>query len=79
MLWQKGRKREGSDAQSDMTDVEMGPQRKRSAARNVDDSEDTEYKPINWKKIFLTPKYIRTLIYLTAPALFLVVEAYPAL
>lgn len=24
------------------------------------DEEETNYQPINWKKIFLTPKYIRT-------------------
>jgi hypothetical protein len=22
--------------------------------------EETEYRPVNWKKIFLSPKYIRT-------------------
>jgi hypothetical protein len=48
MLWFK--KREG--------DIEMEPvrgQKKNTAP------EDTEYRPINWKKILLSPKYIRML------------------
>lgn len=28
-----------------------------------DDHDDTEYRPVNWKRIFLTPKYIRTFSY----------------
>ncbi|TQN67928.1 Golgi apparatus membrane protein TVP38 [Colletotrichum shisoi] len=36
-----------------MPDVEMA----RTRGRREDD-EETEYRPLNWKKIFLTPKYI---------------------
>jgi len=28
--------------------------------RQADELEDTEYKPINWKRFFFAPKYIRT-------------------
>jgi hypothetical protein len=37
-------------------DVEMA---KNAPYQNLADEDVTEYKPINWKKIFLTPKYIR--------------------
>jgi len=30
--------------------------------------EDTDYRPVNWKRIFLTPKYIRTLAFPQPPA-----------
>ncbi|WQF88834.1 Putative SNARE associated golgi family protein [Colletotrichum destructivum] len=36
-----------------MPDVEMARTRERR-----EDDEETEYRPLNWKKIFLTPKYI---------------------
>jgi hypothetical protein len=40
-------------------DIEMARRKdSRGPAPAADD--DTEYKPINWKKVFLTPKYIRT-------------------
>jgi hypothetical protein len=37
-------------------DVEMSRPR---GGRTDDLPEDTEYKPIDWKKLFLSPKYIR--------------------
>lgn len=40
-----------------MPDVEMA--RTGSVQRQGEKEEDTEYRPLNWKKIFLTPKYIR--------------------
>jgi hypothetical protein len=46
MLWFK--KREG--------DIEMEAMRGQKKDSSPD---DTEYRPINWKKIFLSPKYIR--------------------
>ncbi|KAJ0350279.1 hypothetical protein COL154_013336 [Colletotrichum chrysophilum] len=41
-----------------MPDVEMA---RRNGERKDEVPEFTEYRPLNWKKIFLTPKYIRTL------------------
>ncbi|KAF4837027.1 Golgi apparatus membrane protein TVP38 [Colletotrichum tropicale] len=38
-----------------MPDVEMA---RRNGERKVEVPEFTEYRPLNWKKIFLTPKYI---------------------
>ncbi|KAK1543257.1 hypothetical protein CPAR01_03890 [Colletotrichum paranaense] len=45
-----------SPAVSTMPDVEMA--RTGSVQRQGEKEEDTEYRPLNWKKIFLTPKYI---------------------
>lgn len=39
-------------------DVEMANKGERPGPYN-NLEEDTDYKSINWKKIFLTPKYIR--------------------
>ena len=44
-------------------DVEM---QRRQRGKNDEDSEDTEYRPINWKRFFFAPKYLRTC---TAPNL----------
>ncbi|KAF9882206.1 hypothetical protein CkaCkLH20_00242 [Colletotrichum karsti] len=38
-----------------MPDVEMA---RRNGERKEEEEKDTEYRPLNWKKIFLTPKYI---------------------
>lgn len=37
-------------------DIEMG----RVQPKRGGPPEETDYKPINWKRIFFTPKYIRT-------------------
>lgn len=39
-----------------MPDIEMA---RRNGERKDEVPEFTEYRPLNWKKIFLTPKYIR--------------------
>ena len=39
-------------------DIEMSGMQ--AQARKEGPSEETEYRPVNWKKIFLSPKYIRT-------------------
>jgi hypothetical protein len=46
MLWFKKRE----------TDIEMEAMRGQKKDTTPD---DTDYRPINWKKIFLSPKYIR--------------------
>jgi hypothetical protein len=47
-----GRKKK-TEAASD--DVEMAAPRRRGTQPH-----ETEYQPINWKRVFLAPKYIRT-------------------
>jgi len=39
-------------------DIEMSGMQ--AQARKEGPPEETEYRPVNWKKIFLSPKYIRT-------------------
>jgi hypothetical protein len=41
--------------ENDIEMAGMGDQKKKSEG-----PQDTEYQPVNWKKIFLSPKYIRT-------------------
>ncbi|KAH8203375.1 hypothetical protein TruAng_002470 [Truncatella angustata] len=43
---------------SEMKDVEMARKDERPEGAYQNLAEPTEYKPINWKKLFLTPKYI---------------------
>jgi hypothetical protein len=49
-------------------DVEMAKKKKDEPTGPYSDSEQppTEYKPIDWKRVFLTPKYIRTFCPLSA-------------
>lgn len=43
------------------TDIEMsGLQGQMAQLRDQGPPEETEYRPVNWKKILLSPKYIRT-------------------
>lgn len=41
------------------TDIEM--EEMRGQRRKDTTPDDTDYRPINWKKIFFSPKYIRML------------------
>lgn len=43
----------------EMNRMEPAAAGKSSAPMERDQEPDTEYKPINWRKIFLSPKYIR--------------------
>jgi hypothetical protein len=44
---------------ANMNDVELGTRPRDRKYQEIEE-EETEYRPLNWKKIFLTPKYIRT-------------------
>lgn len=45
-------------------DIEMsGMPDKKSQKHTGAPPEETEYRPVNWKKILLSPKYIRTLLF----------------
>jgi hypothetical protein len=50
-------------------DIELGEVRGKSKPTG-EAPEDTDYKPVNWKRLFLTPKYIRTSL-LSLPAVVL--------
>jgi len=39
-----------------MADIEMGSKRER---REEESDDFTEYQPINWKRVFFAPKYLR--------------------
>jgi hypothetical protein len=50
-------------------DIELGNVRGKSKPTG-EAPEDTDYRPVNWKRVFLTPKYIRTSL-LSIPAVVL--------
>lgn len=46
------------------SDIEMGNVRGKPTGEAP---EETDYRPVNWKRVFLTPKYIRTSLLSTIP------------
>jgi len=67
------KKKSGDGSGGETTDVELGTStqiqtsgRRKRNHKEEEEWEDTEYKPIDWKKVFLTPKYIRTSTFWTA-------------
>jgi hypothetical protein len=55
-------------SQSNTHDMEMGERVKRVESETTlventkkEETEETEYQPVNWKKLLLSPKYLRTI------------------